>query len=569
MWPLRVSLLATFTRIVTLTKFSELGLPERLVHKLDAMNLTQPTPIQERAIPVALEGGDVMGLAQTGTGKTMAFGLPLVKTLLDQGFKPAPKSVRSLILAPTRELARQICDALGPLTQRTPLKAQMVVGGASITAQVKRLSRGADILVATPGRLLDLIDRRAVNLDDTRFLVLDEADQMLDLGFVHALRQLAKLLPVERQTMLFSATMPKHMDEIAAEYLNNPTRIQVAPPGKPVEKIQQALYFVPKSEKTVTLKRDLETHPKARAIVFARTKHGAERLMKSLLADGFKADSIHGNKSQGQRDRALRSFKEGETLVLVATDVAARGIDIPGVERVYNFDMPNVPENYVHRIGRTGRAGADGKAVSYVAPDELGMLKTIEKVMKFTIPVAGGTRPQEAMDPSKKSQRKRRIKRRSDGAGQAPEMTQDSLDTFGSDPIAPTNKPKAKRRFGAGQRRDGAPARGGKGKSEERSRKPRHKRAHEDQRPVDTVTQSEKPKSPEAGHETPKKPRQNAKQRAKSWSSGGNGGRNANGKSFGSAKGGNGANAGPNRGGNAKPQRRRKPSQGRPQRGAA
>jgi len=558
-----------------LTQFSDLGLPERLVHKLDAMNLTDPTPIQREAIPVALGGGDVMGLAQTGTGKTMAFGLPLVKTLLDQAYKPAPKSVRALILAPTRELVRQISEALAPLTQRTPLKVQMVVGGASISAQVKRLSRGTDILVATPGRLLDLLDRQALTLNDAGFLVLDEADQMLDLGFVHALRKLAKLLPKERQTMLFSATMPKHMTEIAAEYLVEPVRIEVSPPGKPADKIDQVLYYVPKAEKAVTLKRDLESHPGARAIVFARTKHGAERLMKSLVADGFKADSIHGNKSQGQRDRALKSFKAGETDVLVATDVAARGIDIPGVERVYNFDIPNVPENYVHRIGRTGRAGADGKAVAYVSPDEMGMLKTIEKVMKFTIPVAGGQRPADVLEPVKNTQRKRRIRAKSKASETASEGVEAA--TIEAKPSGTKNsetksrdakpgqkprKPRAKKRFdGRKDTREAGPTEGFEKPQthSEKSEKPAHKKPRKGKDTRNKARGTHEPKreqashqAPEARRETPasdKKPkhkRQNAKQRAKSWSkpdgSGNPRRRNKGGK--------------PSHGGNAMPRRR-------------
>jgi len=264
------------------------------------------------------------------------------------------------------------------------------VGGASLNAQAQRLARGTDVLVATPGRLIDLIDRRAVRLDETPFLVLDEADQMLDLGFIHALRRIAPLLPTERQTMLFSATMPKQMAEIARTYLTDPVRVETAPPGRPADKIDQSLHFVEQSDKTGQLIDHLDRHRSDGALVFARTKHGAEKLKKTLVAKGFAADSIHGNKSQGQRDRALKGFKAGEVTILVATDVAARGIDIPTVRYVYNYDLPNVADNYVHRIGRTARAGRDGTAIAYCAPAEMSELRAIEKLLGKPIPVASG-----------------------------------------------------------------------------------------------------------------------------------------------------------------------------------
>ncbi len=292
--------------------FDMLGLAPRLVAELARQGMKDPTPIQAKAIPHAMNGRDVMGLAQTGTGKTAAFGLPLVHMLLGQGVAPAPKRVHGLILAPTRELARQICDHLGVFTKGTHLKVMMVVGGASINPQIQKLGRGADLLVATPGRLIDLLDRRAVALNETRFLVLDEADQMLDMGFIHALRRIAPLLPKDRQTMLFSATMPKHMDEIAAAYLTDPVRVQVSPPGKAVEKIEQEIHFVAKAEKSGLLVELLDKHRDEMALVFSRTKHGAEKLMKSLVNAGYEAASIHGNKSQGQRDRALDAFRAGQ-----------------------------------------------------------------------------------------------------------------------------------------------------------------------------------------------------------------------------------------------------------------
>ncbi|WP_306153314.1 DEAD/DEAH box helicase [Roseovarius sp. MMSF_3281] len=383
--------------------FKEMGLPAPLVKALEKTGITEPTPIQARAIPHALNGFDVMGLAQTGTGKTAAFGLPLVAQLMDEARgRPAPKTVRSLILAPTRELAGQIRDTLIGFVKDTPMKVGLVVGGASIGAQVKRLEKGTDILVATPGRLLDLLDRRALTLAETRFLVLDEADQMLDLGFIHALRKIAGLLPQERQTMLFSATMAKQMEEIAASYLDKPKRVQVNPPGKAADKVTQAVHFIAKAEKANLLIELLDAHRDELALVFARTKHGSDKLARKLEQAGYAVAAIHGNKSQGQRQRALNAFRAGEVRVLVATDVAARGLDIPDVKHVYNFDLPNVPENYVHRIGRTARAGKDGAAIAFCAPDEMGELKDIQKVMKLEIPVASGRPWEELPDPNAK-----------------------------------------------------------------------------------------------------------------------------------------------------------------------
>ncbi|MGR3547699.1 MAG: DEAD/DEAH box helicase [Roseovarius sp.] len=379
--------------------FDEMGLPAALVRKLATAGITEPTPIQTHAIPHAMNGFDVLGLAQTGTGKTMAFGLPLIAALMEAPGKPAPKTIRSLILAPTRELASQIRDALLPLVKDSPIKISLVVGGASINPQIKRLEQGTDILVATPGRLLDLIDRRAVRLDAARFLVLDEADQMLDLGFIHALRRIAGLLAAERQTMLFSATMPKQMEEIAASYLTHPKRVQVSPPGKAADKVTQEVHFVAKAAKPDLLIEMLDRHRDELALVFGRTKHGSDKLARRLEQAGYSVAAIHGNKSQGQRERALKAFRDGQVKILVATDVAARGLDIPDVKHVYNYELPNVPDNYVHRIGRTARAGRDGAAIAFCAPDEMGELKDIQKVLGTTIPVASG-RPWEVLpDP--------------------------------------------------------------------------------------------------------------------------------------------------------------------------
>ncbi|MEH6834452.1 MULTISPECIES: DEAD/DEAH box helicase [Falsihalocynthiibacter] len=381
--------------------FDMLGLAPRLVQKLDELGIKTPTPIQSQAIPHAMNGRDVMGLAQTGTGKTAAFGLPLIHALTKTGVKPAPKHAAGLILAPTRELAKQIADNLSAFTKGSHIKVGLVVGGVSINRQIEMMTRGLDLLIATPGRLIDLIDRRAVNLSTTHYLVLDEADQMLDLGFIHALRRIAPLLPKERQTMLFSATMPKQMNELARAYLDNPVRVEVSRPGQTADKVTQSVHYVAQSAKQSLLVELLGTHKEELSLVFMRTKHSAEKLMKSLCAAGFTAGSIHGNKSQGQRDRAIKEFKEGKITVLVATDVAARGIDIQGVGYVYNYDLPNVSENYVHRIGRTARAGASGQAVAFCSSAEMGELRGIEKVTGSPLPIASG-RAWENETPAKK-----------------------------------------------------------------------------------------------------------------------------------------------------------------------
>ena len=373
-----------------MTTFAELGLDQALLTRATRAGITEPTPIQAGAIPPALDGRDVMGLAKTGTGKTLAFGLPLVQRLTADPTRPTPKSCRSLILAPTRELVRQIEASIKTFTDGTKIRVTSIVGGVGMSPQERAMSQGVDILVATPGRLMDLIGRRSVNLNGCGFLVLDEADQMLDMGFIHALRKIAALLPRARQTMLFSATMPKQMEEIAGAFLFNPVKVQVNPPGQAAEKIAQEVHFVAKAVKIDLLIEHLDAHRDELALVFGRTKHGMEKLSKILESKGFACAAIHGNKSQGQRERALQDFRDGKLRVLVATDVAARGLDIPEVKHVYNFELPNVPESYVHRIGRTARAGREGKAIAYCSPEEMGELRDIEKVLKAKIPVASG-----------------------------------------------------------------------------------------------------------------------------------------------------------------------------------
>jgi ATP-dependent RNA helicase RhlE len=378
---------------IVLTEFAALGLSERILHSLDASGFETPTPIQAAAIPAVLQGHDIMGLAQTGTGKTAAFGLPLIEKLLADPKRPFPKSCRALILAPTRELANQITTNLRGFVKRSKLQVATVVGGQSINVQMRDLGPGKDILVATPGRLLDLMERKAVILAQTTFLVLDEADQMLDLGFIHSLRKIARALPASRQTLLFSATMPKEIETLAQTYLTEPVRVEVSPSGKAADKVSQSVHFIGQRAKADLLKKCLAERDDDLSLVFARTKHGAEKLMKHLVANGFSAASIHGNKSQGQRDRAIREFRNGSVRILVATDVAARGIDVPGVSHVYNFDLPQVAEAYVHRIGRTARAGAEGLAVSFCSPEETKMLRDIERLTNIPLTVASGEHP--------------------------------------------------------------------------------------------------------------------------------------------------------------------------------
>ncbi|MBR0554723.1 DEAD/DEAH box helicase [Ciceribacter sp. L1K23] len=385
---------------MTLTNFDQLGLSKNTLKTLVQLGYTAPTPIQAQAIPVLLEGRDLIGLAQTGTGKTAAFGLPIIEMLMKSEDRPQSRSTRVLILAPTRELVNQIGDNLRAFGRKFPLKITQVVGGASINKQQQQLLGGTDILVATPGRLIDLIERNAVTLRNVTHLVLDEADQMLDLGFIHALRKISKMVPARRQTMLFSATMPKQIADLAGSFLTNPAKVEVTPPGRTADKIEQYVHFARgQQHKTDLLKEQLTANPDGRSIVFLRTKHGAEKLMKHLELTGYSVASIHGNKSQNQREKALKGFRDGEIKTLIATDVAARGIDIPAVSHVYNFDLPEVPDAYVHRIGRTARAGRDGIAIAFCGPDEGQLLRDIERLIGIEIAVAGGEAPAKMERP--------------------------------------------------------------------------------------------------------------------------------------------------------------------------
>ncbi|HEV7233748.1 MAG TPA: DEAD/DEAH box helicase [Sphingorhabdus sp.] len=362
--------------------FDDLGLAQPILKALAASGYDTPTPIQTQAIPPLLQGRDLCGIAQTGTGKTAAFALPSLHHFANN-IKPRPQhGCRMLVLSPTRELAAQIADKFRDYGKYLGLNVQCVFGGMPIFTQKKKIAGGADILVATPGRLLDLIDQRALTLKDVEIFVLDEADQMLDLGFIHALKRVDQLLPKKRQSLFFSATMPKSIAELGNRFLDNPVRVSVAPQSTTAERVEQVVTFVDQREKQALLNHKLKTEEIDRALVFTRTKHGADRVVRHLAGAGIKAAAIHGNKSQGQRTAALQAFRAGQIKILVATDIAARGIDVPGVSHVFNFELPNVPEQYVHRIGRTARAGADGIAISFVADDERAYLKDIERLTK-------------------------------------------------------------------------------------------------------------------------------------------------------------------------------------------
>ncbi|KKC25745.1 DEAD/DEAH box helicase [Sphingomonas sp. SRS2] len=371
----------------SVTKFSELGLIEPLQRALAAKGYDIPTPIQSQAIPPLLEGRDLCGIAQTGTGKTAAFALPSLHHLSENLKHTPPQGCRMLILAPTRELASQIAESFVQYGKFLRLSVATVFGGVPINKQIRQLSRGVDVLVATPGRLLDLIDQRALSLKFVEIFVLDEADQMLDLGFIHALKRVDQLLPKKRQSLFFSATMPKAIAELGDRFLTNPAKVSVAPAATTAERVEQYATFCNPAEKQALLTLRIRSEPIDRALVFTRTKHGADRVVKNLRAAGIESEAIHGNKSQPQRERALGLFRKGDIRILVATDIAARGIDVGGVSHVFNFELPNVAEQYVHRIGRTARAGAAGIAIAFVADDERPYLKAIEKLTKIQLQI--------------------------------------------------------------------------------------------------------------------------------------------------------------------------------------
>ena len=369
--------------------FASLGVAEPILRALAAENYTHPTPIQARAIPALLAGRDLLGIAQTGTGKTAAFGLPLLQKLSIGHVPPRPREAKALILAPTRELAVQIEDSLRIYGKFLNLKRAVILGGVSQNSQVNAMKNGVDILVATPGRLLDLVQQKHIRLDAVQVFIVDEADRMLDMGFIRDVRKIVAHLPRERQSMLFSATMPDDIVKLVGDMLKSPERIEVSPQHRTADRIDQKLYYVSMPQKRQLLTELLKDQAMNRVIVFTRTKHGANRVAEHLAKNGTKADAIHGNKSQNARQRALESFRTGNVRVLVATDIAARGIDIDDISHVVNFELPNEPESYVHRIGRTARAGGQGIAISFCDPSERDYLRDIERLIRNKItPVA-------------------------------------------------------------------------------------------------------------------------------------------------------------------------------------
>jgi superfamily II DNA/RNA helicase len=374
-------------RTLLLTSFQDFGLADPISRALKEENYLTPTPIQAQTIPLALAGRDVVGIAQTGTGKTAAFALPILHRILENRIKPQPKACRVLVLSPTRELSGQILDSFNAYGRHMRLTSALAIGGVPMGRQVRSIMQGVEVMVATPGRLLDLVQSNGLKLGQVEFLVLDEADRMLDMGFINDIRKIVGKLPIKRQTLFFSATMPKDIADLAEQMLRDPARVAVTPVASTVERITQRILQVDHSAKPAILAQLLKQETVNRALVFTRTKHGADKVVKGLARAGITADAIHGNKSQNHRERVLAAFRSGEVRTLVATDIAARGIDVDGISHVVNFDLPNVPETYVHRIGRTARAGAEGVAISLIAgAEEMGYLRDIEKLIRIALP---------------------------------------------------------------------------------------------------------------------------------------------------------------------------------------
>jgi ATP-dependent RNA helicase RhlE len=370
-----------------LTLFTDLGLAAPILEALAAEDYTAPTPIQAQAIPHVLAGKDLLGIAQTGTGKTAAFALPILQRLATERRPLVPHACRALVLAPTRELASQILESFKTYGRNLRLSATVVFGGVDYRRQERAMARGVDVLVATPGRLVDHLGQRTIRLDRTEIVVLDEVDRMLDIGFIHAIRRVMSHVPKARQSLFFSATLPKDIAALAAEFLHEPARVTVAPVATTAERVEQRIVHLDQTAKKTVLAELMAEPAVTRAIVFTRTKHRADQVVKHLIGVGVDAAAIHGNKSQSQRERALGGFRDGRTRVLVATDIAARGIDVDAISHVVNFDLPDVPETYVHRIGRTARAGADGLAIAFCAPDERSNWRAIEALIRQQVPV--------------------------------------------------------------------------------------------------------------------------------------------------------------------------------------
>ncbi len=372
--------------------FEQLGLTEHLLKAVADQGYTTPTPVQKKAIPLILEGRDVLAGAQTGTGKTASFTLPLLQRLAENHDPhQKPHHIRALILVPTRELAAQVYESVVTYGKHLPLHVEAIVGGASIGVQTRNLRRGCDIVVATPGRLIDHVKQRNINLSNVEILVLDESDRMLDMGFMPDIKQIMALIPKKRQSLLFSATVPNAIKSLASQMLNNPVEVEVAKQNATAENVTELVYGIDREYKRALLSYLIGSNNWKQVLVFVRTKHGADRLEKQLIEDGIRTVALHGDKTQGARNKALEYFKNGKVSVLVATDIAARGLDIDELPHVVNFDLPQVPEDYIHRIGRTGRAGSSGEALSLVCPEEAWYLVEIEKLLKRQIPRVADT----------------------------------------------------------------------------------------------------------------------------------------------------------------------------------
>ena len=393
--------------------FARLGITGTLLKATEVAGYTSPKPIQEQAIPHYLAGRDVLGIAQTGSGKTAAFALPILTKIMALGARRRPKSPHALILAPTRELAVQIEETIRLLAKGAHITTAQVLGGVSRNSQVKRLRDGVDVLIATPGRLIDLVREGDVKLDQTRWLVLDEADRMLDMGFINDVKRIARATHPDRQTTLFSATMPEEIEKLAMGLMKDPVRVSVAPQGTTAAEISQSLIKARTKQKRDVIAKRLANEDYKSVIVFTRTKHGADKVTRQLQQDGFSADVIHGNKSQNARQRALNGFRDGQVRILVATDIAARGIDVPGISLIVNYELPDEPESYVHRIGRTGRNGMDGAAVTLADPSEAVKLRAVERVIRAKIPLVAdhtgepdpAPRPRVAGEPAERQER--------------------------------------------------------------------------------------------------------------------------------------------------------------------
>jgi ATP-dependent RNA helicase RhlE len=400
-----------------LNSFNDFGLAEPITRALTEEKYVTPTPIQAQTIPVAMTGRDVIGIAQTGTGKTASFALPILHRLNAHPRQVERKSCRVLVLSPTRELSGQILDSFTAYGRHLRLRSTLAIGGVPMGRQVRALMNGVEILVATPGRLLDLVQGNALRLSDVEFLVLDEADRMLDMGFIHDIRKIVAKLPKDRQTLFFSATMPSAIAELAQQMLRDPAKVAVTPVASTAERIEQRLIHVDRAAKPAILAEVLGAEQVDRALVFTRTKHGADKVVRGLVKAGIAAEAIHGNKSQNQRERVLAAFRQGTVRTLIATDIAARGIDVDGISHVINFDLPNIPESYVHRIGRTARAGADGVAISFCDAEERPFLRDIEKLIRMAIPATDRRGAQPARERAPEAPRQHEAPRQN--AGQA------------------------------------------------------------------------------------------------------------------------------------------------------